>query len=130
MPTGVSSQDIATDLQATLAARHEVGAAYDDHFVAALVDKLKEQVLLDLRPETRPARVKATASAVDGLTPEQRALVALVSMCVILAILIYALAFSYTVSDQRGTAFLVGTMATLIVLLNIALNIRVNLKQR
>ncbi len=29
MPTGVSSQDIATDLQATLAARHEVGAAYE-----------------------------------------------------------------------------------------------------
>jgi len=98
--------------------------------VAALVDKLKEQVLLDLRPETRPARVKATAPAVDGLTPERRLLVALVSMGVILAILIYVLSFSYNMSDDRGTAFLVGAMATLIVLLNIALNIRVSLKQR
>jgi hypothetical protein len=43
-PPQPQTDDIKRDIQATLAARRELGTEYDDHFLDALVEKLTAQV--------------------------------------------------------------------------------------
>ncbi len=53
-PPQQQSEDIRRDLQATLAARREMGTEYDDQFLDALVEKLSAQTRQDIATAPRP----------------------------------------------------------------------------
>jgi hypothetical protein len=55
--------DLEQELRATMAARHEVGTAYDDQFIQALVEKLTQQVRQEIEAARPPQAV---------LAPDQR----------------------------------------------------------
>jgi hypothetical protein len=73
-PPQPHTEDVRRDLQATLAARRELGTSYDDHFLDALVEKLSAQVRQEIA--TAP-RVQQPS---NKLSPEQRTGVAICSL--------------------------------------------------
>jgi hypothetical protein len=62
MTTQPQTEDIKRDLQATLAARHELGTSYDDQFLDALVEKLSAQVRQEIAQAPRVQRPSSTLS--------------------------------------------------------------------
>ena len=67
-----SPDDLKRDLQATLAARRELGPEYDEHFIDALVAKLTTQVQEQVkkaapRPVQRPSHDQRMALAICSL---------------------------------------------------------------
>lgn len=57
LPTPAQSQnteDFKRELQATLAARHELGNAYDDQFIERLVERLTTQVRQEVARTPQP----------------------------------------------------------------------------
>jgi hypothetical protein len=64
MPTPVPRQnpeDLKRELQATLAARHELGDAYDDQFIERLVERLTAQVRQEVALAPRPRSTALSA---------------------------------------------------------------------
>ncbi|HEX8998165.1 MAG TPA: hypothetical protein VF812_19230 [Ktedonobacterales bacterium] len=53
-PPQPQTEDIKRDLQATLAARRELGGEYDDHFLSALAEKLTAQARQEIANTPRP----------------------------------------------------------------------------
>lgn len=49
MSASTTSDSIKRELQATLAARQDVGPGYDDHFLDSIVDCLKTEVAQEMR---------------------------------------------------------------------------------
>lgn len=64
--------DLAREIQATLAARHELGSQYDDQFIQRLVEQLTAQVRQEVAraPRARPS----------GLAADQRTGIAICSL--------------------------------------------------
>ena len=54
-------QDLQQELRATLAARHELGPEYDEHFIARLTDQITSRVHQEVArtPRQRPAALSA-----------------------------------------------------------------------
>ncbi len=122
MPPTATSEDIKHELKATLAARRDVGADYDDHFVESFMDKLKTQVVQEMRQDAHVAQTRSR----PVMTVQGRLTVALVSLVVILVILGIALIWNGSAEVRQGWAtFLSG----LIVLVNLAVNVRLQVKQ-
>lgn len=71
MTPNPNTSDIKRDVQAALAARHELGPEYDDHFAQALTDKILQQVRQEVG---KPKRSGAMLSS------GQRTAVAIVSV--------------------------------------------------
>jgi hypothetical protein len=74
IPPQQQSDEIKRDLQATLAARRELGTEYDDHFINALVEKLTAQVRQEVanaprmqQPSNKLARDQRTGVAICSL---------------------------------------------------------------
>lgn len=55
--------DIKHEIQATLAARRELGSEYDDQFLDALVEKLTRQTVIQ---HPQPSRTPRSPSALDA----------------------------------------------------------------
>lgn len=55
MTTPMTPADLRHDLEATLAARREMGPQYDEHFVSALVERLMRE-LYDVESRRRAAQ--------------------------------------------------------------------------
>jgi hypothetical protein len=72
LPRHEPSDDFGRELQATLAARREIGQEYDDQFVARLADQLTARVRQEAARAPRPHHL--------GLSPEQRTAVAICSL--------------------------------------------------
>ena len=49
--TTTTTHDLTQELQATLNARRDLGTAYDDHFVESFMEKLKVQVIQEVRAD-------------------------------------------------------------------------------
>ncbi len=125
MPPTATSEDIKHELKATLAARRDVGADYDDHFVESFMDKLKAQVVQEMRQDARVARAQSR----PVMTVQGRLTVALVSMVLILVV--FGIGFiwphpSYDAANPLGWSMI---LSTLIILVNLALNVRLRVKQ-
>jgi type VI protein secretion system component VasF len=73
-PPQPQTEDIRRDLQATLAARREMGTGYDDQFLDALVEKLTAQVRQEIATAPRPQQQSSK------LSNEQRTGVAICSL--------------------------------------------------
>jgi len=73
-PPQQQPDDIKRDLQATLAARRELGTEYDDHFINALVEKLTAQVRQEMTSVPRAQQPS------NKLTHDQRTGVAICSL--------------------------------------------------
>jgi hypothetical protein len=54
------TEDLRRELQATLAARHEIGSAYDDQFIERLVERLTTQVRQEVARAPRPRSTALT----------------------------------------------------------------------
>ena len=67
-----NDQDLQRELQATLAARHELGPEYDEHFINQLTERLTQQVREELARAPKPRRA--------ALGPEQRLPIAICSL--------------------------------------------------
>jgi hypothetical protein len=119
MPAQVTSDDVKNELKATLAARHEVGVAYDDHFVDAFMEKLKAQVIQEVRKDLRAARPRAAPM----LTVERRLKIALISLALCPVLLGLAL---LTVSPfyYPGGLVVCLVLVCVILVLNLAMNLR------
>ena len=118
--TTTTSDSIKRELQATLAARQDVGPGYDDHFLDSIVDRLKAEVAQELRRDVRPQ-----ARPILALTTEQRLKVAIASL-VVLAVLLFLGALSTPWDGgMRAWCFIVGLA---VVLINVFLNLRLRLK--
>lgn len=74
MATDPSSADIKRELQATLAARRELGPDFDDHFLDRLVEQLKgsAQPPVPVKPAQPPAH--------NSLSSDQRTGIAICSL--------------------------------------------------
>ena len=73
-PPQQQSDEIKRDLQATLAARRELGTEYDDHFLNALAEKLTAQVRQEV------ARAPRAPESSNRLSRDQRTAVAICSL--------------------------------------------------
>lgn len=103
-PPQPQTDDIRRDLQASLAARRELGTEYDEHFLNALVEKLSAQV----RQEIAAApRVQQPSSK---LSNEQRTGVAICSL--VFGIPLFAIA------TTGGMPYILAIVA-MIVLINL-----------
>ena len=71
-PTTIDSDNLARDLQAALAAREELGPAYDEHIAQALADKIVAQVRRELADAPKPTP--------RGLSRDQRTGLAICSL--------------------------------------------------
>lgn len=67
-----NTQDIKHELQATLAARRELGPEYDDQFIERLVEKLTAQVRQEVARAPKPRAA--------GLPSDQRTAIAICSL--------------------------------------------------
>ena len=130
MSASVTSDEIKRELKATLAARHEVGAAYDDQFVEAFMDKLGAKVAQELqaRGDLRPALAPAPPRPVFRLTTEHRLKIALVSLLLCPAILFCALLGSNPYTTNTSVLQVCLVLFALILLVNLALNLRLHLR--
>jgi hypothetical protein len=72
LPRHEQTDDFKRDLQATLAARREVGPEYDDHFIARLAEQLTVRARQEAARAPRPHHA--------GLSSEQRTAVAICSL--------------------------------------------------
>lgn len=116
MPAPLTSDELKNELHATLAARREVGAGYDDQFVASFMEKLKEHVLLERRADMPPARPAVRSELV--LSPEHRLQIALVSLLLLFVLMVIVMAGIF---DSLGSGFTYFAIGLAIVLANIAL---------
>ena len=119
MPAPVTSEDVKNELKATLAARHEVGVAYDDHFVDAFMEKLKAQVIQEVRKELRPARPRTSPM----LTVERRLKIALISLALCPVLLGLALLTVNPFYNPGGLVVCL-VLVCVILVLNLAMNLR------
>lgn len=104
-PPNQQNEDIRRDLQATLAARRELGTEYDEHFLDALVEKLTAKVRQEVTNAPRPAQPSSR------LSRDQRTGLAICSL--IFAIPIIAI----TIGAGGGLYFLGGI--AMIVIINL-----------
>ena len=72
MPTDPNTGDIKREIQATLAARRELGPDFDEHFLDRLVEQLKR--------DAQPAQPPALPASHNALSSEQRTAVAVCSL--------------------------------------------------
>jgi hypothetical protein len=122
MPAPVTSDDVKNELKATLAARHEVGVAYDDHFVDAFMEKLKAQVIQEVRNDLRPAPARPRAAPM--LTVERRLKIALISLALCPVLLGFALLTVHPFDYNPGGLVACLVLLCVILLLNLAMNLR------
>lgn len=101
-PPQPQHDDIRRDLQATLAARRELGPEYDDHFLDALVEKLTAKVRQEVASAPRPAAPS------NALSRDQRTGVAICSL--IFGIPIIAIAAS------AGPLYFAGAIAMIVII--------------
>ena len=122
MPAPVTSDDVKKELKATLAARHEVGVAYDDHFVDAFMEKLKAHVIQEVRndPRLAPARPRATPM----LMVERRLKIALISLALCPALFGLALLTVNPFPYSPGGLVACFVLVCVILLVNLAMNLR------
>jgi hypothetical protein len=104
-PPYQSGEDTKRDIQATLAARRELGTEYDDHFLNALVEKLTAQVRQEV---ARAPRVPAPS---NKLSRDQRTGLAICSL--IFAIPLTAISFA------GGGGFYFAAIVAMIILINL-----------
>jgi len=71
MASQVPSNDVRRDLEASLAARRELGPEYDDHFIDTLTERLVQRARREMRNTPAPQ---------EKLTPEMRVAVAICSL--------------------------------------------------
>jgi hypothetical protein len=102
-----NDQDLQREIQATLAARHELGPEYDEHFINQLTERLTQQV--------REEMAKAPKPRSSALGPEQRIPIAVCS-------LIFGIPLVAIAAATAGTPGLVIAFLAL-VLINIAAGI-------
>ncbi len=100
-PPQPQNDDIRRDLQATLAARRELGPEYDDHFLDALVEKLTAKVRQEVASAPRPAPPS------NKLSRDQRTALAICSL--IFGIPIIA------ITASAGPLFFIGAIAMIMV---------------
>jgi len=122
MAGSTTTDDLTQELQATLNARRDLGAAYDDHFVESFMEKLKTQVVGELRADVLksvpPARSRTQ------LTVETRLRTALIS-----AGLIVMLFFATVVLHNHSSdGYVFFTLAFLILACNLVINLRLRTK--
>jgi hypothetical protein len=100
-------QDLQHELQASLAARRELGPAYDDHFIARLTDQIAARVRHEvaLTPRARPS----------ALSTDQRTAIAICS-------LIFGIPLVAIAGGMAGTVGLIVAFVALI-LINLAANV-------
>lgn len=117
--------DLKDGLQATLAARQDLGSDYDDAFVDSFMDKLGAKVVQELqhRHEVRPIPTSARRDL--RLTAERRLTIALLSLFLIVALFILGQLDAGTPNAPH--TLLTGCMVAsgAIFLLNLALNLNV-----
>ena len=102
----VDKNDLMQELQATLAARRELGPEYDEQFIERLATRLTAQV--------REEVAKAPKPRPSGFSPEQRIPIAICS-------LIFGIPLVAIASDA-GIGGVIAAFATLI-LINVAAGI-------
>jgi hypothetical protein len=95
-------EDITRDLQATLAARQEVGPGYDEHFISALAERLTEHVAQERRKEP-PVH--------NALHADQRTALAIVSLIFMIPLI--------AIASGNGLAG-IALVCTAIVCVNVA----------
>ncbi len=71
MASQLPTNDIRHDVEATLAARRDLGPEYDDHFIDTLTERLVQRARLEVQRAPAPH---------EGLTPEMRVAVAICSL--------------------------------------------------
>lgn len=80
-----SNDEIKRELQATLAARSELGPEYDEHFVQALTEKIMAQVRDQIAHTPAPAPPRPR-----GLAPDQRLALAICSLIFLIPLIAIA----------------------------------------
>lgn len=104
MPPQQSAEEVKRDVQATLAARRELGPEYDDHFLSQLAERLTAQVH---REVANAPRIPAPS---NKLSRDQRTAVAICSL--IFAIPLVAISIS------GGPFYFIATLV-MIALINV-----------
>lgn len=66
-PPQQSSEDVKHEIQATLAARRELGPEYDDHFIDALAERITSQARRDVG-QAKEAKPKSNSLSSDQRT--------------------------------------------------------------
>ncbi len=99
-PSQQSTEDVKRDIQATLAARRELGPEYDDHFIDALAEKISAQARRDIANAPRPQQPS------NKLSRDQRTALAICSLIFGIPLL--------AIATTGGTPFVVAVMAMLV----------------
>lgn len=71
MASQLPTNDVRHDVEATMAARRELGPEYDDHFIDTLTERLVQRARLE---------VQRTPAPRQGLAPEMRVAIAICSL--------------------------------------------------
>ncbi len=125
MTTYAMPDEIKREIHSTLAARQDLGAAYDEHLADVFMDKLGAKVAQELRqrPDLWPAPVAARSG--PWLTTERRLKIALWSLllCLVLVALVMMLGRNPYTEGGWDLALL-----SLVVVVNLALNLRLHLR--
>jgi len=130
MAGSTTTDDLTQELQATLNARRDLGTTYDDHFIESFMEKLKTQVVREIRADVLKsvpaARVK------EERTVESRLRTALISSVLVLGLFFVAvigLANQYSYGYGRVN-FTLQTVCLMLSLLIVAYNLFINLRLR
>jgi len=127
MTTYATPDEIKREIHSTLAARQDLGAAYDEHLADAFMDKLGAKVAQELRQ--RPDLWPATAPTRTGpwLTTERRLKIALGSLllCLVLVALVMMVGGNPNAYTEGGWDL---ALLSLVVVVNLALNLRLHLR--
>jgi hypothetical protein len=126
MSTSITSDEIKNELKTTLAARHDLGPGYDDAFIDSFMDKLGAKVVHELqqRQELRP--VPTPVRIGSWLTSERRLTIALVSVLLCFLVVLSADLTSNPYSPDRTLLTVLVVLLGLILLVNLALNVRLH----
>jgi hypothetical protein len=71
MASQVPSNDVRHDVEATLAARRDLGPEYDEHFIDTLTERLVQRARQEVRSTPAPS---------EKLTPDMRVAIAICSL--------------------------------------------------
>ncbi len=132
MAGSTTTDDLTQELQATLNARRDLGAAYDDHFVESFMEKLKTQVVGELRADV--LKSVPAARAKKERTVESRLRTSLISSALILGLFFVAVfglanqwsyGFGHITYTLQAACFI---LSCLIVAYNLFINLRLRVK--
>lgn len=131
MAGSTTTDDLTQELQATLNARRDLGVGYDDHFAESFMEKLKTQLIQEVRAEVQRS-TPSTRVRRQPLSVERRLSRSIISLTLVVGLfLLFALLLigrGYYGEGMSTLQLLCLAAAFGILIYNIVINLRVGVK--